>query len=350
MKRPEYEEWKMQWVYYKEDKEALAEHYDVSLVTIYNWIHYFEDHKIDEDAINKLANEMKVDSDVEDEELQTFKHYVKLQKESPNKPDVRECSLSIPGDYALIIGLADCHFGSIYTDVDRAEEVKEVCATTPNVYGFYGGDLTDYEGSGPPDIRFDQAFAHPKTTRAMAESWIKEFNGSMLLMVTGCHDNWTYRWTGETFPERLTKYIPTKAVFNDSVIVNLTVGDVTYQGHVGHKAGKGNSRYNPSHGGFQEMRETFDGDFVMTAHRHTPGIAMQFIRQKPCMVINCGTFKKIDFFSNKQFLQQPLSIPAVFFDGKNKRMVPFFNWRDGLRYIQTLESKQENMEQLPSEI
>lgn len=338
MRRPERNEWNEYYRYYKGDKEALAEHFEVTLTTIYNWIHYFEDNN----DIEK--DELDVVSDIKPEEILPHKEYVRMQYESPNQPKKRTVTIQIP-DSALIIMLADYHCGSIYTDSMLAEEIKDVCATNDRVFAIFNGDLLDYEGTGPhDDIKFDQAFAHPSTTRAMAESWVREFNGSMILMVTGCHDNWIYRYTGETFMERLRKYIPTHAVFNDSIMIELVVGNVSYYGHIAHKAGKGHSRYNPSHGGFQELREDFDGDFVVTAHRHIPGIAMQLIRDKPCMVINCDSFKGIDGYANKNFIGSHTHIPAVYFDGEDKRMVPFFDWRDGLRYIQKLESQQKTME------
>jgi len=336
MKRPEREDWEEQYEYFKGDKAALAEHYVCNLGSIYNWIHYFEDLDIILNSAVKVANSDLIDSDVEEEEEKSYAEYMKLHEDSPNKPDIREVTINIPHS-CLVVMIADCHFGSKYTDVYLAEEVKKSCVNNDRVYALYNGDLVDYEGSGPPDIKYDQVFAHPRTTRGMAEAYIREFNGSMLLMLTGCHDNWTYRWTGETFTERLRKYIPTRAVFNDSVMLNLDVGDQRYYGHVAHKAGKGSSRYNPSHGLFQELREDFDGDFVVSAHKHRPGIAVQFIRQGTALAINCGAFKRIDFFSNKNYLQQPLSIPAVYFDAEEHKMIPFFDWRDGIRYINGLK-------------
>jgi len=340
LKRPERTEWNIQYRYYEGNKDALAEHFGVTITTIYNWLHYFKEN---EDVI---LRDLEVVSDIDPKEILSHKEYVKLQTESPNQPKKRRVIIQVP-DSALILMLADYHCGSVYTDSMLAEEIKDVCATHENVYAFFNGDLLDYEGSGPEDIRYDQAFSHPSTTRAMAEAWVKEFNGSMILMVTGCHDNWVYRHTGETFMERLTKYIPTNAVFNDSVLIELKVGDISYFGHVAHKAGKGHSSYNPSHGGFRELREDFDGDFVVSAHRHIPGIAMQMVRGKPCLVVNCDSFKSLDHFSNKNFIDSPTYIGAVYFDGKEKRMIPFFDWRDGIRYIQTYESQQKNLEQLP---
>ena len=343
MKKPTEEEFWKQWDYYKENPTAMSEHFECSTRSIYNWLHEFEDIKAE-----RIKNQIKtisldVSSDIEEQPVRSFSYFIDKQKESPNQPDTRETTISIPKS-GLIVMIADCHFGSKYTDVDLAEEVKASCVMNDDVYAIYNGDLVDYEGTGPPDIKYDQWCAHPNTTRAMAESYIREFNGKMLLMLTGCHDNWTYKWTGETFTERLVKHIPTRAVFHDTVMLNLNVGKVGYYGKVGHKAGVGGSRYNPSHGLFQDVRENFDGDFVISAHKHKPGIAVQFIRQKPVIAVNCGAFKTVDFYANKQFHQQPLSIPAVYFDGETKRMVPFFDWRDGIRYIKTLESSPKNTE------
>jgi hypothetical protein len=337
MKRPEQSEFWEQWEYFKGDKAALAEHYGCSLGSIYNWWHEFEDLKDEEKQEQLVENTLDISSDIEEEPDREFEYFVEKQEESPNQPHIREATIRIP-DSCLIIMAADCHFGSIYTDVRLAKEVMDLCAKTENVYAFFNGDLVDYEGAGPPDIKYDQAFAHPNTTRAMAESWIRGFNGSMLMMLTGCHDNWVYRHTGETFPERLQKYIPTKAVFHDSIMLNLQVGDVMYRGHVGHKAGNGHSKYNPSHGLFHELRMDFTGDFVVAAHRHKAAIAMQFIRENIALAVNCGAFKKIDFYANKSFIQKPIRVPAVYFDAKEKKMVPFIDYKDGIRYVKALNA------------
>lgn len=340
MKRPERNEWDIQFKYYDGDKQALSEHYEVTLTTIYNWIHYFDDEE--EEEIHENYN-TEVESDVPYEEDKDFSYFVGKQKESENKPRKRDVTLRVP-ESCLVVLPADTHFGNIYSDVDLAYEVAKTCAKHKNVYAWFPGDLIDYEGSGPPDIKWDQAFAHPNSTRAMAEAWVREFKGSMILMTTGCHDNWTYRWTGETFVERLKKHVPTGAIFKDAVTTYFEVGDQKYWGKVGHKVGKGNSHYNPAHGGIRLAREDMLIDFVVSAHKHKPGVAVQYTHDVETVVVSCGTFKRPDDYANKKYNKKPLTVTALYFDADEHRVVPFFNWRDGIRYIQALESGQKNME------
>lgn len=333
MKRPEEEEFWEAFEKYEGDTAAMAEEFECSRVSIYNWKHEFEDMK-KERMLSRKSKALDISSDIEEDKEFPFSYFKKKQEESPNKPKIREATISIP-ESALIFFISDTHFGSIYSDLDMANDIKEACRNTDNVYAMFVGDLIDYEGAGPPDIKYDQAFAHPSTTRAMAEAYIREFDGKMLLMVTGCHDDWVYRHTGETFVERLKKYVPTNAVFKDSVDLFLKVGNIDYTAKIGHKVGKGHSSFNPSHGGFRLAREDKTVDLVVTAHRHKPGIATQFVRDIQTTVINCGTCKLLDDYSNKGFEQQPLAMPCAYFDKEKKRIIPFFNWRDGLDYVRS---------------
>jgi hypothetical protein len=342
-KKPTEEEFWEKMKFCKNDTAAMAEDYECSRQTIYNWWNEFEANKSNREAEELARIEDETVSNAKSEDDKPFSHFIEKQKESTNQPDMREVSIGVPNS-CLVIMLADTHFGSKYSDVEMAEEIKNLCINTKNVYCFFGGDLVDFQGAGPPDLAYDQVFANPNATRAMAEAYIREFAGKMLLLLTGCHSNWTYRFTGETFEERLVKYLPTKAVFKDSVIINFKVGDVVYRGHIAHKAGKGHSRYNPSHGGFQEAREDLDVDFVVSAHRHTAGVAIQYVRMKEVVVVNCGTCKCLDTFANKTFTQKPLSMSAVYFDGKNKRLIPFFHYKDGIEYVKKLNESNSRRE------
>lgn len=335
MKKPTEEDFWEQYKFFREDKGAMAEHFDCCLGSIYIWLNEFESLKKTRDEEEKKKNEDEINSSIEDEKEKPFSYFIKKQKQSTNQPEIREAFINVPRS-CLVIMLADTHFGSKYSDAEMAEDIKKACVDNDDVYCFFDGDLIDWQGAGPPDLSHDQIFPHPNTTRAMAESYVKEFAGNMLLLLTGCHSNWTYRYTGETFEERLVKYIPTRCVFKDSVVVNFVVGGNNYRGHIAHKVGKGHSRYNPSHGGFQEAREDLDVDFIVSAHRHTAGIAVQYVRQKEVVVINCGTCKYIDTHANKAFNQKPLSMSAVYFDADERKIIPFFHYKDGIDYVKKL--------------
>jgi len=315
-KRPTEEKFKEKHVELNGSIQALANEYGCTESSIYNWVALY----------------MKgVKANVTEEQELTFKEYcdastVSLTKLRPNSIDV-----SIK-DSALIVCLSDAHIGSVYTDVKMLQEQTDTIKNVENVYAIFAGDVVDWTPSGHQDLSYEQVFPQAIHAKKMAEKWIEEISHKLLMIVSGCHDKWEYNVTGEYFLETISKNTITGAFCPDSAILNLTVGDIPYKIFMTHKISGGVQ--NPSHGLFRKARENLDFDIGIAAHKHSPGIASQMIREKPVTAINCGTFKRVDGFARVLAItQQPMSIPGFYLNNKTKTIIPFLDWRDGLALL-----------------
>ena len=315
-KRPSEEKFKEKYSEVDGNVPALADIYDCNIGSIYNWISLY----------------MKgVKADVTEEQQLSFKEYVDAYKVTMTKARPNSVGVSID-DSALIVCLSDTHLGSVYTDIEMLERDTKIIKETDNVFAIFVGDIVDWTPSGHKDLSYEQVFPQAAHSKQMAEKWVKEIAHKMLMIVTGCHDKWEYNETGEYFLERVSKDTVTGAFCPDSALLKLNVGEIMYKIFMTHKISGGVQ--NPSHGLFRRARENLDFDIGVAAHKHSPGIASQMIRDKPVTAINCGTYKRVDGFAKVLAItQQPMSIPGFYVDSKTRTIIPFLDWKDGLALL-----------------
>jgi len=316
-KRPEKEEFYKIYNANGNDKTTTADYFHVDLSSIYNWI---EKYNADMETDFKVTEEKK------------FTEYMEIQKKSFQKPKQRKVNLSLK-DECLIVCLSDTHLGSIYTDIDLLWKTLELIRDTPNVYAIFVGDIIDWTPTGPKDLVYDQVFPNPQDSRNWATQLVKTISKKLLAFVSGCHDKWSYKVTGGYIGEELSKYTLTNIFVPNALTLDLKLGDIEpYRIFMTHKMSS--SKINPSHGMFRTARGKLAFDIGVTAHFHAPAIAQQNIRNKDVVVINCGTCKRVDTFAAGLGIpQQPLSIPGVYLNNKKRQIIPFFNWEDGIRYL-----------------
>jgi len=319
-RRPSKEKFIEDWNSCEFDKKVMAELYGVSLQTIYNWIGLYVD---------------EVEGNMEDAEL-SYYDYVEMFKGVINKPMKREFIVSLKHG-ATIVPISDVHLGSKFSNIPRLTEDLEIIAETPNVYAMFNGDLIDYATNGPQDLLYDQIFANPKFSRDWATKAISMIAHKMLAMVSGCHDDWYYKQTGEYLLESIAKTTITKIFSPDSLSLILKVGQQEYAIEMTHKL-RHNSSYNISHGIFRKAARECNFDIGIVAHLHTPGVAVQNIRGTPVVAINCGGYKNLDTYAGKLGISPHEHwIPGFYVHADKHLIVPFPDWRMALTYMRGLE-------------
>jgi len=318
-KRPERDIWDAIYREHKGQLDEIADKLEVSVRSVYNWLNHYKG--------------LTVEKEEDYDSGATFDYYTMKHKDSLTERYERSVDISIDEDI-LIVCLSDLHLGSVYVDIDRLAADKKIIEETENVYAVFVGDMIDYLPSNRhKDLQYDQVFPQTRHTKDMALQFVKEIGHKMLVMLSGCHDQSEFKETGEYYMEKFAEYTYTKQFFPDAVVMNMTVGNITYKIYLSHKA-LGGSSYNPSHTLFRMCREKMAFDVGITAHKHTPGVAIQNILDVPVVVINGGTYKVIDTYANRAgYVQQPLSIPGFVLKGDTKKVIPFFDWRDGLKYV-----------------
>lgn len=297
------------------DKKQLASQYDVALSTIYKWL------KEKECITYDVPNEERID-EVE------FDRLHKEAIEKTNELEAYKINVNIKKP-CLIVCMSDFHIGNKHTRYEQLKKDTKLIGKTDNVYALFNGDLLDCPTlDAPKDLISEQLWADPRKSKAYAKGIIENMDGSIITMVSGCHDDW------EEFPYILSlkKYTITNTIVRDAIHINMKVGDHSYKWFMSHKMKYG-SIGSRTYTGFMNERRKVDADIVFDAHRHDPGIGVQFNKMKKIVAVSGGTYKKLDRYAKKNgYTPIPFSIPALYL-GTEGEMVPFMNWRDGLCYI-----------------
>jgi hypothetical protein len=323
-KRPETkEEFMSKYVELKEDKKEVAKFYNVNLTTIYNWIQVYQI------GVEASFNSPK---EISNED------YFDIHRKSIIKPREREASVSLPKTI-LIVCMSDMHLGSAFLNDKMLEEDIRDIPNIDGVYAVFAGDIIDMTGNGPRDLSYEQIFSNPKYGKDWAKKVMERISHKMLAIISGCHDNWEYSETGEYFGDELAKQTVTNIFVPDAILLNMKIGNQKYPVYIRHKLANG-SNINISHAMFRMARELIDFEVGVEAHRHTPAISVQNIRDKVVTVINCGSYKKLDTYGHKKaFVQQQQNIPGFILDGNNHNIIPFFNWRDGIKLLEAMRNE-----------
>ena len=298
--------------------KRLAELYGCTTRTVYMWIEKF---------INKVESENSTINDERDW-FDIMKDYKPIEK------DEIEFTGSVKLDEScLIICMSDTHMGSrflIQKNRLRLAEDSMLLKNTKNLYAVFVGDMIDYGPSGPKNLLNDQVFDYVEQKK-LAMKWSKEIGHKVLAVTNGCHS--FFSGTGEIIEQEFAKNTLTGIYLNGNGILNLQVGNIKYVFYLSHKK-RGGSKINQSRGMLKTNELDLDFDASAEAHKHTAGISVNIRRQKEIVVVNCGSYKALDTYASKEgYVPLPLYIPGIYFDAKKKKIIPFMDWRDGLKYI-----------------
>lgn len=314
-KRPEKAEFEQKYRELEGNKKELAKLYNASLQSIYNWIEeYIEG----------------VESNIEEGKME-FDDYVKIHKDSLIKPRERQVKLKLNQD-TLIVCMSDTHLGSTYVDAERLSADLKLIRDTPGVYAVFVGDIIDWSPNGPKDLLYDQIFSNPKYSKDWAREMVKTISHKMIAIVSGCHDKWQYRDSGEYFGDELAEFTVTRVFVPDALILDIQNGKIPYRIFMSHKIQRTSPENLPG-AMLKKARTELDFDVGIQAHFHKAAITTQYLKHVTT-VVNCGSYKKVDTFASALGItEHPIIIPGVFLSASEKKVIPFIDWRDGIKYL-----------------
>ncbi len=311
--------------------EKIAEEYNVKQETVKRWI---------EKYVNELTSNMNDKSDLEDKyEFEFFRtikdKYSDINPRLDSNYRHAEIKMKEPkGGGILVVCLSDTHIGSAFTDLQRLAEDANLIKETDGVYAIFAGDVIDFGpiSASPRSLLHDQLMTFGRQ-KQLARLLFRAIGHKILALTSGCHGAWLYNETGEFFEEELAEMTITNAFLLHGGTIDLTLGNQTYSIFVSHKVG-GNSKLNPTRGLFKLHEQGLDFDIGIAAHHHTPNMHTMMRRGKPVACIKCGTYKMLDTFANKLgFVQSPLTIPGFYISSEKRAIVPFLDWRDGIKML-----------------
>lgn len=256
-----------------------------------------------------------------------------------NKRDVRQEEVFPKyenyGWTGLVIG-GDWHFEHYKTDTKALIEDLKLIGHEPNLLFGFNGDSVDVI-----DLRFleleNETVAIPVRRLYEIVEYLFSLVPNTLFMVMGCHDNWVRTRARWDIMEALQSKIPGYYLGFGGTI-NLKLGEVPYRIVAYHKYGC-EAKYNifhPCSNYLNQMDAT--ADVVAISHRHDlVGVSYAYIQGKPRVFVRSGSHQyKTDYAWKEGFRGAIARWPLILLNGREKRMIPISNFREGLPILRAL--------------
>jgi len=207
-------------------------------------------------------------------------------------------TITMPNKPFAISILADVHGGG-KVDYEAIKRDIDIIRSDEDIHTILAGDLTDNFIIGKL-----QAIQREQSTTFEMESrflvwFLEQLNDSLLVVVSGNHDNWTVKLSGIDRMKDLLR--DTKCLYDrQQSLFTLKWGDNSIRFLVRHKY-KHSSIFNPTHGMevFWE-RGGLNWDIAIGGHTHIATLCRPFIKHdKKRFAVLLGTYKLRDEFGKE---------------------------------------------------
>jgi hypothetical protein len=289
----------------------LTRKYGKARSTIGEWRAYCRDqgHEIGYGTGEATVNEPSVFGVTTNDEVETVRELWDRAKAYQKKVEERIAlrknqAIELPNEPMALAFLSDVHFGSPNTDYENAEADALLIAATDGMYAEFHGDLGDnwiVPGKLTAQSR-NQAMTLTDEGR-MAVDWLEIIGESLLVVVAGNHDNWTYQLAGV---DGLKNSLINRQVLYDAheVVWNMRVGPSNFRLKSRHKW-RGFSKFNHTHG-IEVGWENDRFDIGIGGHTHTGTWCRPFGKDgKRRWAVVTGTYKLEDGYAKQ------LGMPAT---------------------------------------
>ena len=238
----------------------------------------------------------------------------------------RSQSVEFPGDYAMLVFVADQHIGNAGTDYDRLFSEADTIAKTEGMYCASLGDVFDnFIKAKLAHIRFKTRQSIPDEA-VVGKEYIQAISAKTFAWVAGNHEHWTELLTGvDYFRDLIADACPDCLYDADDCRVTVKVGQYEWRLRMRHDW-QGGSIYNLTHAIERASRFDHDFDIGVGAHTHRSGVARGFDNAGGSgLAVLCGSYKRLDSFSRERGFHQanPSTAVAVLLDGISGAMVGF---------------------------
>lgn len=224
-----------------------------------------------------------------------------------------EAHVKIPTPHiATIYHFGDIHWGSVFCNDKLWDEYRTKVMETPGAYIMFYHNLVDnaipakfpsnmLRNGVPPDVQF-----------SVMQSWIKELDakGKILGAVTSdCHEGWSWQQTGQDASKLLYGYEGRQfPLLENGGILDVSVGNETYQIGMWHKQGPFHSNFNTEHSlrQLRRLRHESTTDIEVGAHYHDAVASADWSgalnRLKLAHYLAVGTFKGVPSGDEKNYI------------------------------------------------
>jgi hypothetical protein len=247
---------------------------------------------------------------------------------------MQEVEIHIKDNRPIAIAfLADIHIGAISTDHEALERVLNLIG---NVDGFYiiscGDTIDNYLPSFHAAGSFEAIIA-PELQKRFVEWLYTKIVEKIIAIVQGCHDEASHL----TDDFDWTKYLSEKFQCPNlgfGGFINLKLGEQKYRIGAWHRIRRFNSYKNLTHIVKRCLEVFGDFDVGCVAHNHISAIEVEDTTAKTRVYIRPGSFKEADRWARQMgYASTPARVPIVILYPDQKKMVPFQDFEEAIRYL-----------------
>jgi hypothetical protein len=229
--------------------------------------------------------------------------------------------------------IADIHVGAITTDHEALERALNLIKSVDGLYIISCGDTVDnylpnFHASGS-----FEAIIPPELQKRFVEWLYTKIAGKLIAIIQGCHDEASHM----TDDFDWTKYLSEKFRCHNlgfGGFINLTLGEQIYRIGAWHRIRRFNSYKNITHVVKRAIEIYGDFDVGVVAHNHVAAIEIEDTPAKTRIYIRPGSFKEADRWARQMgYASTPARVPVVILYPNEKRMVPFQDFEEAIRYL-----------------
>lgn len=250
--------------------------------------------EIDEEELKEFIGR----TSKEEELWKTFRKLKGLMREQKQNDATSEGTINPKNGEGYLIGLGDLHIENIMSHSNKLERDLQAIKELPNAKVVLNGDLIDNPVKYK-ELNFE-TLAPPQEARKLTIIALKLIKDKIMCMVTGDHERHSIEKADFNPLNELANKWPHIDLLGYHGILDLDVGKQNYKIIITHR-GKGQSMYNDVHGGIRMLREIFpEAKLAIIAHNHSPSYISQVEHRKRKGVLNVGTYKTKDRYSESR--------------------------------------------------
>jgi len=294
-------------------------------------------------AVNKNDNTLifKNQKEIKDNYDDIWELVNKLQDAKKIRDPHQEIlNIEVKGDakYIAITFLSDLHVGSYYTDHRTLKKHLELIENTPNLFVVLLGDLID-NFVIERELTNEQLISNSLQVELVSDV-IKKLQNKLIALVTGDHEEFTYRVAGLGLSEEWSKFLKVPHLgFGGRII--LKFGNEKYVIAVRHRT-RYYSALNITHA-IKRMHDLgYPFDIGVSGHRHHTAIEQVKRQGEHKVFIACGSYQIGGRWAYlRGYEKGDRSAPIVIISKDEKIMIPFKDIEVGIKALKALNKKTE---------
>ncbi len=245
-----------------------------------------------------------------------------------------ELSLELPGDKPVAIAhTGDWHTGGRGVRYEESEADWDLLMSTDGVYVLGMGDYAENYISGVhPGSQFGQVLQPSAQYLLVKDRMRRAPDGKVLGLIRGCHENFTFRSTGEDVTATLCEAARCANLWHGAT-VTVKCGRETYTFHARHRY-KYESTLNTTNAQRRMMENYGAADWAVLAHLHFPEEDTRPLMGARRSLLRSGSYKEWDEFGQQiGGLKGKPGVPVVIVWPDRHKHLAFDDLRDGLAHL-----------------